>query len=71
MARVNPGGREVDLKSTLNLPRTKFPMKANLPGREPEVVRRWDEMDLYGKLRAARRGRKIFVSTPAGQSDLI
>jgi isoleucyl-tRNA synthetase len=55
------GGRQVDLKSTLNLPRTSFPMKANLPQREPQILERWDAIDLYGKLREARRGRKTFV----------
>ncbi len=46
-----------DYKSTLNLPRTAFSMKANLANREPQFLREWEEMDLYGKLRAARRGR--------------
>ncbi|MGD8376474.1 MAG: isoleucine--tRNA ligase [Acidobacteriota bacterium] len=52
---------EIDLKSTLNLPRTDFPMKANLPRREPEILEGWDGMDLYGKLREARKGRKRYV----------
>jgi isoleucyl-tRNA synthetase len=50
-----------DWKDTLNLPRTDFPMKANLPAPEPETVARWDEMDLYGQLRKARAGRPTFV----------
>ena len=50
-----------DLKSTLNLPRTTLPMKANLPKREPEILEGWDRIDLYGKLRKARKGRKPFV----------
>jgi isoleucyl-tRNA synthetase len=50
-----------DWKDTLNLPRTDFPMKANLPASEPAAIARWDGMDLYGRLRAARRGRPTFV----------
>jgi isoleucyl-tRNA synthetase len=50
-----------DWKDTLNLPRTDFPMKANLPTSEPETLARWTEMNLYGKLRAARRGAPKFV----------
>ena len=48
-------------KETLNLPRTGFPMKANLPTSEPETLARWDAMDLYGKIQAARKGRTKFV----------
>src|SRR5437773_269286 len=48
-------------KDTVNLPRTPFPMKANLPAAEPETLARWRTMDLYGKIRAARRGRSKFV----------
>ena len=51
-----------DWKDTLNLPRTGFPMKANLPTTEPEALARWAAMDLYGKIRAAAaRGRRKFV----------
>src|SRR6266571_1499409 len=50
-----------DLKSTLNLPRTDFPMKANLPQAEPRRLEEWRSGDLYGKLRAARRGAPPFV----------
>ncbi|GAB6875875.1 isoleucine--tRNA ligase [Thermaerobacter litoralis] len=51
----------MDYRETLNLPRTDFPMRANLPQREPEIQRRWDEMDLYRRLREARRGRPRFI----------
>jgi isoleucyl-tRNA synthetase len=51
----------MDLKSTLNLPRTSFPMKANLPQTEPGRVQAWREGDLYGKVRRARRGDPPFV----------
>ena len=50
-----------DWKDTLNLPRTDFPMKANLPASEPETLARWQAMDLYGQIRAARAGRPKFV----------
>ena len=43
----------MDYKSTLNLPVTKFKMKANLAQREPEVLKRWDKEDLYGKMQSA------------------
>src|SRR3989475_5090176 len=48
-------------KDTVNLPRTDFPMKANLPGSEPETLARWAAMNLYGKIREARAGRPKFV----------
>ncbi len=50
-----------DYKDTLNLPQTDFPMKANLASREPEMLKRWQEMDLYGTLRATRAGQEKFV----------
>jgi isoleucyl-tRNA synthetase len=50
-----------DWKDTLNLPRTDFPMKANLQTAEPEALARWKEMDLYAKIREARAGRPKFV----------
>ena len=50
-----------DWKDTLNLPRTEFPMKANLPASEPETLARWNAMDLYGKLREARADAPKFV----------
>jgi isoleucyl-tRNA synthetase len=51
----------MDYKKTLNLPRTDFPMKADLPRREPEMLKLWIEMDLYGRLREQSRGRPRFV----------
>src|SRR3954451_24557690 len=44
-------------KATLNLPVTRFEMKANLTAREPKIQARWREEDLYGQVRAARAGR--------------
>ena len=51
----------VDYSKTLNLPLTAFPMRAGLPVKEPELLQRWAEIDLYGRLRAAGRGRPKFV----------
>jgi len=48
-------------RKTLNLPRTSFPMRAKLPQREPELLARWREMDLYGRIRAARKGSPRFI----------
>ena len=51
----------MDYKPTLCLPKTDFPMKADLPRREPEIQARWEEMDLYARLREARCGRPTFL----------
>ncbi len=51
----------MNYKETLNLPRTDFPMKADLPRREPLFLKRWAEMDLYGQIRAQSKGRPKFV----------
>ena len=48
-------------KDTVNLPRTEFPMKANLQTVEPEWLERWSAMDLYGKIRERRKGAPTFV----------
>ncbi len=50
-----------DYKSTLFLPRTAFPMKANLPNREPEMLARWAETGLWQRLRAAGEGKEKFI----------
>ncbi|HEU5125157.1 MAG TPA: isoleucine--tRNA ligase [Verrucomicrobiae bacterium] len=51
----------MDYKDTLNLPRTDFPMKADLVTREPERLEKWQATDLYGKIRAQRAGEAKFV----------
>ncbi len=51
----------MDYSKTLNLPRTDFPMRANLPTREPEILARWQEDHVEEKIAAARKGRKKFV----------
>lgn len=50
-----------DYKSTLNLPETGFPMRGDLAKREPERLQRWYADDLYGAIRAAKKGKKTFV----------
>jgi isoleucyl-tRNA synthetase len=50
-----------DWKDTLNLPRTGFPMKANLQTAEPQALARWQEMGLYERIREQRAGRPKFV----------
>ena len=51
----------LDPKSTLNLPRTDFPMKANLPQNEPKILARWDEMGIYERIREARKGAPNYI----------
>src|SRR5438132_1055665 len=48
-------------KETLNLPRTDFPMKANLAAREPEMLKMWEETRLYQQTQKAREDRQLFV----------
>ncbi len=50
-----------DYKDTLNLPVTDFPMRGNLPAREPEFKKRWDEMDLYQKMLDVNEGNPSFI----------
>ncbi len=50
-----------DYKATLNLPQTDFPMRGNLAKREPEMLKRWQAMDLYGRLRKQGEGRDKFI----------
>ncbi|MBB3191676.1 isoleucine--tRNA ligase [Halomonas cerina] len=50
-----------DYKHTLNLPETDFPMRGMLPKKEPARVAQWQQLDLYHRLREARRGRELFV----------
>ena len=51
----------MDYKPTLFLPKTDFPMKAGLAMREPETLKRWEDSDLYGQLRAQSKGREKFI----------
>ncbi len=59
-----PGKTDVnsdDYKDTVFLPKTDFPMRGELPKREPETVKRWQQDDLYGQLRAASNGKPKYV----------
>ena len=49
-----------DYNASLNLPKTDFPMRAGLPAREPEMLRRWQEMDLYNELLKKNEGKPRF-----------
>jgi len=51
----------MDYKSTLNLPKTDFPMKANLPQREPELLAWWEQVRLYEQIQEAGKGRPRYV----------
>jgi isoleucyl-tRNA synthetase len=48
-------------KSQINLPKTAFSMKANLPIREPEILKYWEEINLYQELRNSRKGNEKFI----------
>ncbi len=51
----------VDLKQTVNLPRTSLPMKANLSQAEPKLLERWQAEDIYGQIRRLRAGRPTYI----------
>ena len=51
----------VDLKNTINLPKTDFQMKANLPTLEPRMLEKWESTGLYAKIRETRKGRPVFI----------
>ena len=48
-------------KENINLPKTSFSMKANLPNKEPEILKIWKKLDLYKKLRVAGKGKKKLI----------
>ncbi|MDF1721609.1 MAG: isoleucine--tRNA ligase [Minwuia sp.] len=50
-----------DYKDTVFLPKTDFPMRAGLPQKEPEILQRWYDMDIWGQLRRASEGREKFI----------
>ena len=50
-----------DYKNTLNLPKTGFAMQAGLPKKEPEMLKAWEEMDVYGNLMKKNEGKPVFV----------
>ncbi len=51
----------MDYRDSLNLPKTDFPMRGNLPQREPQILAKWEENKIYEKVQKARDGRKFFV----------
>ena len=53
--------QNVDLKQTVNLPKTAFSMKANLPRTEPVMLERWEKEKLYERIRASRAGRPTYI----------
>ena len=53
--------KPVNLKTTLNLPRTDFPMKANLPQNEPRILAQWEEDELYERIQEARKQAPAYV----------
>src|SRR5437762_1657896 len=62
-----------DYRPTVFLPKTNFPMRGDLPRREPPMLARWEQMDLYHRLREASRGREKFVlhdGPPYANADL-
>ena len=48
-------------KENINLPKTAFSMKANLPIKEPEILKHWDKIDLYKQLRKSSSGKEKFI----------
>ena len=50
-----------DYKDTINLPKTDFPMRANLAQREPKQLKRWEEQNLYQQIREAAKDRPKFI----------
>lgn len=51
----------MEYKDTLLMPQTEFPMRGNLPNREPEIQAKWEEMNIYQKVQERTKGRPIFV----------
>ncbi len=51
----------MDYKDTLNLPKTKFPMRANLPDKEPRILKSWDKSRIYDQIRELSQGREKYI----------
>jgi isoleucyl-tRNA synthetase len=51
----------LELKKTINLPQTAFPMKANLPQNEPKMLERWEQMGIYERIRQSRKGAPRYI----------
>ena len=50
----------MDYNKTINLPKTEFPMRAGLPKREPEMLKRWQDMDIYNEMLKKNEGKPRF-----------
>ena len=50
----------MEYKKTLNMPKSGFPMRAGLPAREPEMLKHWEELDLYNELLKKNEGKPLF-----------
>ena len=50
-----------DYSKTMNLPKTDFPMRANLPQREPEILKEWESIDIYNRQLESNKGRPSFI----------
>ncbi|HEX8055697.1 MAG TPA: class I tRNA ligase family protein, partial [Novosphingobium sp.] len=61
MTEQRDPSEKADWRSTVFLPKTEFPMKAGLPQKEPGILARWQEQDIYAQTRAARAGREKFI----------
>lgn len=67
------GGKIVEYKDTLLMPKTEFPMRGNLPKREPEIQEKWESMNIYQKVQERTKGRPMFVlhdGPPYANGDL-
>ncbi len=63
----------MEYKETLLMPKTKFPMRGNLPNKEPEMQAKWEEMDIYEKVQERTKGRPFFIlhdGPPYANGDL-
>lgn len=63
----------MNYKKTLLMPKTKFPMRGNLPNREPDIQKQWEEMDIYKKVQERTKDFPMFVlhdGPPFANGDL-
>ncbi len=61
LGMTEKGGNIVEYKQTLNMPKTDFPMRGNLPNKEPKMQEQWDEGKLYEKVQAKTKGNPLFI----------
>ncbi len=67
------GGIKMEYKDTLLMPKTEFPMRGNLPNREPEIQSKWSEMNIYKKVQERTKNRPLYVlhdGPPYANGDL-